>query len=123
MRTIPCPRCGGCNFHISRQCPLFRGTPVCISCCNSCKYHEQDPLKVPCRYYIENPQPNYVAEIAKLKYKEKHKLDQAARMYKSSKPWVGAQLEAEARSIRKEIKEIERKKELSETSDNPTRFE
>lgn len=120
MRTVPCPCCGGYDFHISRQCPLYKGTSVCDNCCNSCMYYEQDLLKVPaCRYYIENPQLNFDAEIAKLKNKEKYKLEQAARMYKSSKPWVGRQIEAEARSIRKEIKELERKKELSETSDNP----
>lgn len=123
MKTKSCPKCGGCNFHISRQCPLFKGAPVCISCCNNCEYHEKDPLKVPCRYYIENPQTNYAAEIIKLKYKEKHKLEQATRMYKSNKPWVGAKLEQEARWIKGQIKELEIKKELSESSDNPTQFE
>ena len=56
-KMICCPNCGSLNYKETRQCPRYRGDPVCIKCCYRCKYynHDSNNLYI-CKFYIEHPQ-------------------------------------------------------------------
>lgn len=36
---MKCPGCGNKHFRESRQCPLYEGEPVCITCCQNCEFY------------------------------------------------------------------------------------
>lgn len=48
---MKCPECGSVQYKESRQCPRFKGVPVCINCCLKCEAHNKKSLW-PCGFWI-----------------------------------------------------------------------
>ncbi len=50
-----CPECGVVSPKESRQCPRYKGTPVCIDCCMNCKYYSTKTFGPRCMFYTAFP--------------------------------------------------------------------
>lgn len=49
---MKCPGCGNKHFRESRQCPLYKGEAVCITCCQNCEFYSLN-IYIACGFRIQ----------------------------------------------------------------------
>lgn len=49
---MKCPGCGNKHFRESRQCPLYEGESVCITCCQNCEFYSLN-IYIACGFRIQ----------------------------------------------------------------------
>lgn len=109
-----CPACGNTQYKESRQCPMFEGTPICISCCYRCAYYNPEVGALKCRYYIYHPKIDYDGEIEKIDQQIHHKMQKIEHFYQKSMPRVAEKIELEVIRLGQQKKELEHKKRVTE---------
>lgn len=118
MTLKPCPSCGRIHYKWTRQCAKFDLKPICGTCCQACEYYDSDVMAVTCRYYIYHPKIDYDGEIEKLSRQIHYKMQQIDYFYQKSMTRVAQRIELEVTNLRREKRELEHKKRVTENG-NP----
>lgn len=104
-----CPGCGSTSYRESRQCPIYNGEPVCISCCKSCEYYSADPIARACRFYIVHPKKDYQRELEKIENQINMKEQKVDYFYRDNKPMIAQRIEGELTWLYEERRKLKEK--------------
>ena len=63
---MKCPGCGSKYFKESRQCPLYEGEFVCISCCENCEFYSLEGF-LSCEFHVQRKGKSKDKRLAKRK--------------------------------------------------------